>query len=164
MPGLRFGASPFGLPLPLTFRYRAGVTTYTSRCRFADGCVFGKQSPGPAFCRSHPYQREPHFFRSYVCFLPSSLTRGRSCALDCSSCLRVSVSGTVQLSLPLDSISRHLDYVRFASPALCSPSRLSSGTLLTAPSAPYRLDRIYRSSAGFHLMRPAFKTEPGIGF
>ena len=35
-------------PLPLTFRYRAGVTTYTSRCRFADGCVFDKQSPGPA--------------------------------------------------------------------------------------------------------------------
>ena len=157
-------ASHYCSPLLLTFRHRAGVTTYTSHYWFADGCVFDKQSPGPAFCRSHPYQREPHFFRSYVCFLPSSLTRGRSCALDYSSCLRVSVSGTVQLSLPLDSISRHLDYVRFASPSLRSPSRLSSRALLTALSTPYRLDRNYRSSAGFHLMRPAFKTESGIGF
>ncbi len=36
----------------MTFRHRAGVTTYTSHCWFADGCVFDKQSPGPAFCRS----------------------------------------------------------------------------------------------------------------
>jgi hypothetical protein len=57
---------------------------------------------------------EPHFFRSYVRILPSSLTRGRSSALDYSSFLPVSVSGTVFSSLALNSISRHLDYVRFA--------------------------------------------------
>ena len=57
---------------------------------------------------------EPHFFRSYVCILPSSLTRGRSCALDYSSHLRVSVYGTVFFSLALDSIFQHLDYIRFA--------------------------------------------------
>ena len=99
----------------MTFQHRAGVTTYTSHCWFADGCVFGKQSPGPAFCRSNLQQTEPHFSRSYVCILPSSLTRGRSCALDYSSFLPVSVSGTVPSGLALDSISRHLDYVRFAS-------------------------------------------------
>ena len=47
--------------------------------------------------------------------MPSSLTWGRSRALDFSSCLRVSVSGTVRCGLALDSVSRHLDYVRFAS-------------------------------------------------
>ncbi len=40
----------------MTFRHRAGVTTYTSDRSFADGCVFGKQSPGPAFCRSQSFQ------------------------------------------------------------------------------------------------------------
>ena len=60
-------------------------------------------------------KKGPHFFRSYVCILPSSLTRDRSCALDFSSFLPVSVSGTVLTSLALDSISRHHGYVRFAS-------------------------------------------------
>ena len=60
-------------------------------------------------------RNESHFSRSYVCILPSSLTRGRSCALDFSSFLPVSVSGTVLYSLSLDIISRHLDYIRFAS-------------------------------------------------
>ena len=63
----------------------------------------------------HLLQQEPHFFRSYVCILPSSLTRVRSCASDFSSHLRVSVCGTVPCSLALGSISRHHDYVRFAS-------------------------------------------------
>ncbi len=31
-------------PLPLTFQHWSGVTPYTSRCRFAESCVFGKQS------------------------------------------------------------------------------------------------------------------------
>ena len=50
-----------------------------------------------------------------MCILPSSLTRGRSCALDYSSFLPVSVSGTVHAILALDSISRHLDSARFGS-------------------------------------------------
>ena len=60
-------------------------------------------------------KHEPHFSRSYVCILPSSLTRGRSCASDYSSFLPVSVSGTVPTSLALDSISRHHGCFRFAS-------------------------------------------------
>ena len=43
----------FGLrlsPRSLTFRHRAGVRPYTSRCRFAESCVFSKQSPPPALC------------------------------------------------------------------------------------------------------------------
>ena len=60
-------------------------------------------------------KKGPHFFRSYVCILPSSLTRVLSCALDYSSFLPVSVCGTVRNSLTLDSVSRHPDYIRFAS-------------------------------------------------
>ena len=47
--------------------------------------------------------------------MPSSLTRGRSCALDYSSHPPVSVCGTVPSSLTLDSIFQHPDYIRFAS-------------------------------------------------
>ena len=61
------------------------------------------------------FKHEPHFSRSYVYILPSSLTRGRSCALDYSSFLPVSVSGTVPSILALDSISWHPDSARFAS-------------------------------------------------
>ena len=109
-------------------------------------------------------QSEPHFFRSYVCILPSSLTRGRSCALDYSSHIRVSVYGTVFFSLALDSISRHPDYVRFAStfsPLAVTPYlRLR---ICLQPSPAQRFDRNYHSPAGFHLMRPVLETEKGIG-
>ena len=37
-------------PLPLTFRHWAGISPYTSAYAFAETCVFGKQSPGPAPC------------------------------------------------------------------------------------------------------------------
>ena len=73
------------------------------------------------------FKQESHFFRSYVRILPSSLTRGRSCALDYSSFLPVSVSGTVLISLALDSISRHLDYIRFASTFSPLARQLTSG-------------------------------------
>ena len=36
--------------LPLTFQHWAGVSPYTSAYAFAETCVFGKQSPGPAHC------------------------------------------------------------------------------------------------------------------
>ena len=107
---------------------------------------------------------EPHFFRSYVCILPSSLTRGRSCALDYSSHIRVSVYGTVSFSLALDSIFQHLDYVRFASTffplAVTTYLRLR---ICLQPSSAYRFDGNYRSPAGFHLMLPVLETEEGIG-
>ena len=68
-----------------------------------------------------------------MCILPSSLTRGRSCALDYSSHLRVSVYGTVPSSLTLDSISWHLDYVRFAS--TFSPLDFSSAQEVDFPAS-----------------------------
>ena len=111
-----------------------------------------------------PFDREPHFFRSYVCILPSSLTRGRSCALDFSSHIRVSVYGTVSHSLALDSISWHPDYIRFAStfsPLAVTPY-LRLRICLQSSSA-RRFDRNNRSPAGFHLMRPVLETMEGIG-
>ena len=53
----------------------------------------------------YPFKQEPHFFRSYVRILPSSLTRGRSSALDYSSYIRVSVYGTDSGTLPSHSFS-----------------------------------------------------------
>jgi hypothetical protein len=46
--GFNWGLSP----LLLTFRHRAGVSPYTSRFRFAETCVFSKQSVGPLSCDS----------------------------------------------------------------------------------------------------------------
>ena len=116
-------------------------------------------------CATHYLiQHGPHFFRSYVCILPSSLTRVLSCALDYSSFLPVSVSGTVLISLALDSISRHLDYIRFASTfsPLAVTAHLMARIFLCHSSA-NRFDRNYRSPAGFHLMRPALETYRGSG-
>ena len=84
-----------------------------------------------AACQS--FNRKPHFSRSYVCILPSSLTRGRSRASDYSSYLRVSVSGTVPHALALGSISRHLGYVRFAS--TFSPLARRSAQAVDFPAA-----------------------------
>ena len=66
------------LPLPLTFRHRAGVSPYTSPFGLAETCVFVKQSVGPFLCGSR--LRERCFSRSYAAMLPSSLTRVLPCA------------------------------------------------------------------------------------
>ena len=79
-------------PLPFTFRHWAGISPYTSACAFAETCVFGKQSPGPALCAlltlhrqaASRYTRCP-FSRSYGANLPSSLTKDRSSTLGCLS-------------------------------------------------------------------------------
>ena len=98
----------------MTFQHRAGVSPYTSRCRFAWTCVFGKQSHGPFLC-NHP-ARWPYFSRSYVCILPSSLTRILPCACAYSARLPVSVYGTVFICLySRDYFSaRRLHTLRFA--------------------------------------------------
>ena len=70
--------------------------------------------------------QRPHFSRSYVCILPSSLTRVLSHALEYSSRLPVSVCGTVPNKLPLEIISRRHDYARFARPKTGSLLRLIS--------------------------------------
>ena len=111
----------------MTFRHRAGVSPYTSLYSFAETCVFGKQSFGPFLCnlslRCYSHKR-PHFSRSYVCILPSSLTRVLSHALEYSSRLPVSVCGTVPDKRPLEIISRRHDYARFACPKTGSLSQL----------------------------------------
>ena len=40
----------FRLAVPLTFRHRAGVSSYTSSFELAEACVFGKQSLPPLSC------------------------------------------------------------------------------------------------------------------
>ena len=93
-------------------------------------------------------KKGPHFFRSYVCILPSSLTRVLSCALDYSSFLPVSVSGTVPISLTLDSISRHHGCFRFASTFSPLPLQLTSACGF--PCMPHQL----AASTGTSVTRP----------
>ena len=106
----------------------------------------------------------PHFFRSYVCFLPSSLTRVLSCALDFSSFLPVSVSGTVCVSLTLDSISRHPDSSYFTSTFSPLPftAHLNQGFFLPV-SQTHCFNRLFQPPAKTRLMRPAFETYSGPG-
>ena len=102
--------------------------------------------------------REPHFSRSYVRILPSSLTRGRSRASDYSSFLPVSVSGTVPAGLALDSISRRHESPRFLPPWGASPLARLGPRISLRPSAPRAPDGNYRSPAGVLLTRPAIET------
>ncbi len=80
------------LHFPLTFQHRAGVSSYTSACAFAETCVFGKQLLGPLHCDLllHRYP----FSRSYGANLPSSLTRVLPFVLYFSYRLPVAVCGT----------------------------------------------------------------------
>jgi hypothetical protein len=97
-------------PLPLTFRHWAGITPYTSPCGLSRELWFcypvarawtlrlPRAPPASGFTLTqHP------FFRRYGVNLPSSLTRDHSSALVSSTCLPVSVCGTVTADLP----SRH---------------------------------------------------------
>ena len=113
---------------------------------------------------SPSYRIGSYFSRSYVCILPSSLTRVLSCALDFSSFLPVSVCGTVLISLTLDSISWHPDYAHFASTfsPLAVTTHLKSRICLWLSSA-HCFDWNYHSPAGFHLMRLALETNKGSG-
>ena len=80
------------LHLLLTFRHRAGVSSYTSSFEFAETCVFGKQSLGPILCGLYLY-RHP-FSLSYGVNLPSSLTTLLPSVLGFSPHPPVSVYGT----------------------------------------------------------------------
>ena len=58
-------------PLPLTFRHWAGISPYTSACAFAETCVFGKQSLGPAPCGPlTPSEREVPRYATRAPLLP----------------------------------------------------------------------------------------------
>jgi hypothetical protein len=94
--------------------------------------------------------RRPHFSRSYVCFLPSSLTLVLSSALDFSSHLPVSDYGTVAHEHNLEIISWHHDYARFAFPWIGSLSRLVSRGGFAYPNQ--RLT----ASTGTTVLRPGF--------
>ena len=89
----------------LTFRHRAGVSTYISAFAFAGTCVCAKQSLGPLLCHRlslRPqglHDRRSSLFLSYGCNLPSSLTRVFSRTLEFSSCLPVSVLVRAHIAL-----------------------------------------------------------------
>ena len=103
-------------------------------------------------------QPRPHFSRSYVCILPSSLTRVLSSALEYSSYPPVSVFGTVPDRHPLEIISRRLG-------CSCFTQDFSLELALTAHlckrifqfTSPTRcLDRDYHRPARSHLTRHPF--------
>ena len=94
----------------MTFQHRAGVSSYTSACAFAETCVFGKQLFGPLHCGLH-FCRLP-FSQSYGVNLPSSLTMVLSFVLYFSYRLPVSVCGTGTLYL-LSSFSRQREFIDF---------------------------------------------------
>ena len=82
--------------LLLTFRHRAGVRPYTSCYHLAESCVFNKQSLPPFLCHlALVAQHRSPFSLSYRGILPSSFNTILSSALVFSTCLPVSVSGTV---------------------------------------------------------------------
>jgi hypothetical protein len=113
----------FRLPLPLTFRHRAGVSPYTSPFGFAETCGFVNQSLEPFHCglpmfhlfkfriRRHPLSR------SYGANLPSSLTKVLPFALVFSTRLPVSVCGTVTQTSSLSGFSRQFGSATSASGA-----------------------------------------------
>ena len=80
----------------LTFQHWAGVRPYTSSKDFAESCVFNKQSLPPILCHlALVAQHRSPFSLSYRGILPSSFNTILSSALVFSTCLPVSVSGTV---------------------------------------------------------------------
>ena len=100
-----------------------------------------------------------------MCILPSSLTRVLPYALDSSSRLPVSVSGTVPYSLSLEIISRHRDScpLRFFVNQLAltpQPPRTDLPVRITSLES---LDRENRLPAELRLMRHPLETVRGTG-
>ena len=86
----------------------------------------------------------PYLFRSYVCILPSSLTRVSPCAYAFSACPPVSVCSTVPRCISLGAVSWHDGCPSFAHPWMGSlPAQLRSGASLR-PSQPRRFARDYQ--------------------
>ena len=110
------------------------------------------------------HHRRPHFSRSYVCILPSSLTRVLSSALEYSSHLPVSVYGTVPVSLTLEIISWRLESIRFAfhEDRLALTAHLNLRICLQVSTA-CCLDPDYHRRAGLSLTRHPFETNRGTG-
>ena len=102
-------------------------------------------------CATHYLiQHGPHFFRSYVCILPSSLTRVLSSALDFSSYPPVSVYGTVFICLTLDTFPGTLITPASFQLSLHSLSQLTS--VCGFAYIPHQLT----ASTGTTVLRPGF--------
>ena len=83
-------------PLILILQHWTGVRPYTSCYHLAESCVFNKQSLPPILCHlALVAQHRSPFSLSYRGILPSSFNTILSSALVFSTCLPVSVSGTV---------------------------------------------------------------------
>ena len=107
--------------------------------------------------------RGPYLSRSYVCILPSSLTRILPCACAFSARPPVSVCSTVPQGRSLGILSRHDDYSHFDAPWRTSlAARLGPRICLGASSA-RRFGRDYRRPAAFRPMRHPIGTLGGAG-
>lgn len=158
-------------PHQLTFRHRAGVTPYTSSYEFAECCVFNKQSQPPGFCDLSQlkmfiyHQKRRTFSRSYGTILPSSFTRVLSCALVFSTCLPVSVCGTVLYRLSLSGFSWKPSIGRFS--CLMTYPLIASaltGSRICLKPPPTRKYRVYQPPAQPSFLRPHIASiqSPGI--
>ena len=143
----------------MTFQHRAGVSPYTSRCRFAWTCVFGKQSHGPFLCSPEG----PYLSRSYVCILPSSLTRILPSACAFSARPPVSVCGTVPRRRTLGTISRHDDSAHFLPPWGASLAARLRSRICLGPSSARRFGRDYHRPAALRPMRRPVESPGGAG-
>ena len=145
-PGLRVNASPLA-GMTSCLNLRALGRCQSVYCAFAASHrpVFLLNSQLTLFTVSSPsfrhkaLHRASHpFFRSYGASLPSSLTRGHSSALVCSTCLPVSDCGTGTAAAPHDGFSRQCSLSQFTLTVVAAPHRLSP---LTSRSRATSLDR-----------------------
>ena len=145
----------------MTFLHRAGVTTYTSDCSFADGCVFGKQSPGPAFCRSLSFQTGaallPKLRAHFAEFLNASSPEHLG-LLTPPTCVGFRYG-------PVPHVLRRFSRCRMPLPSLArrlAPPRIASERLLARSSTALLRDGD-PSPRAMHAARPAFAPVPGRG-
>ncbi len=117
-------------------------------------------------CRIDPHRKGRTFSRSYGTILPSSFTRVLSCALVCSTCLPVSVCGTVSYKLELSGFSWKLSVSTFSvHRSVRTPQTsvlLKARIFLSSP--PASKDRAYHPPALPSFLRPhiALISSPGI--
>ncbi len=137
----------------LTFRHRAGVSTYISAFAFAGTCVYAKQSLGPLLCHRaalrlyNLHASRSSLFLSYGCNLPSSLTRVFSRTLEFSSCLPVSVLVRAH-STSLEAFLGSVVHATSTFPKDCLPiSSRSSRVRDLPPTQPTTLDMLFHSHA-----------------
>ena len=105
----------------------------------------------------------PYLSRSYVCILPSSLTRVLPCAYAFSACPPVSVCSTVPRCMSLGGVSRHDDYALYSHPWVGSLTASLSLRICLQASSARRFDGDYRRPAAFRPMRLSIGPSGGAG-